>query len=65
MATDNGDTINTNAQQPKRASGDTGSMEQHSIPDQMLINNNRQSTTAAGGKKRGIILTKLRNQGSV
>ena len=64
MATDNSDDINTNAQQPKQASGDSGSMSQHSIPDQMLINNNRLSTAAADGKKKGVRFAKFRGQGS-
>lgn len=29
------DIIESNAQEPRRASGDQGSMEQHSIPDQI------------------------------
>lgn len=35
MADDIGDTIVDNAQAPKRASGDSGSVEMNSIPDQI------------------------------
>ncbi len=35
MAEDLDDTIEQNAKGPAKASGDSGSMEQHSLPDQI------------------------------
>ena len=65
MATDNSANINDNAQQPKRASGDAGSMEQHSIPDQALGHRLEASDDFVKKKKHGALFSKIRGQGSV
>jgi hypothetical protein len=53
------DTIRTNAQGPKSASGDSGSMQQHSIPDQIAADRYLESKKAAQAKGLGIRLTKV------
>ena len=58
MAEDTEDTILENALKPKRASGDTGSVEQFPIDDQLKARRAKQSKDAA---RRGMALrfTKL------
>lgn len=51
MPEDLTDVIQTNATGPKRAQGDTGSVEQHSIPDQIAADQYLHAKEAA--KKRG------------
>ena len=53
------ETIRDNAQGPAKASGDSGSMEQHKIPDQIAADKYLASKTAAKSKNRGIVLNKL------
>ena len=53
------DTIRTNAEGPSKASGDSGSMEQHSLPDQIAADRYLESKKAARGKGLGIRLKKL------
>jgi hypothetical protein len=53
------ETIRTNAEGPKSASGDSGSMQQHSIPDQIAADRYLASKKAARSKGLGIRLTKV------
>jgi hypothetical protein len=59
MADDLSTTIRENAQNPAKASGDSGSMEQHSLPDQIAADRYLESKKAARGKGLGIKLKKL------
>ncbi len=66
MPTDNADQINTNAQEPKSASGSDGSSAtMHSIPDEIMADRYAASKAAVGRNKRGIIYQKYRGQGTV
>jgi hypothetical protein len=51
--------IRTNAEGPKSASGDSGSMQQHSIPDQIAADRYLASKEAARSKGLGVRLTKV------
>ena len=53
------DAIRTNAEGPKSASGDAGSIEQHSIPDQIAADRYLASKKAARSKGLGVRLTKV------
>ena len=59
MADDLDDTILENAQGPAKASGDSSSMEQHSLPDQIAADRYLQGKKAARSKGLGIALKKL------
>ncbi len=59
MVDDLDDAIRTNAEGPKSASGDLGSIEQHSIPDQIAADRYLASKTAARSKGLGLRLTKV------
>ena len=59
MTDDLDDTIRENAQGPAKASGDSGSMEQHPLPDQIAADRYLESKKAADGKGLGIGLKKL------
>jgi hypothetical protein len=59
MADDLTQTISENAQAPAKASGDAGSMEQHSLPDQIAADRYLESKKAAKKKGLGIGLKKL------
>jgi hypothetical protein len=59
MADDLADTILENAQGPQKASGDSGSMEQHALPDQIAADRYLQSKKAARSRGLGIALKKL------
>ena len=52
-------TIRENAQGPAKAAGDSGSMEQHKLADQIEADRYLASKTAMRGKGLGIKLTKL------
>jgi hypothetical protein len=52
-------TIRDNARGPAKASGDAGSMEQHSLPDQIAADRYLESKKAARQKGLGIDLKKL------
>jgi hypothetical protein len=54
MADELDDTIRQNAQGPAKASGDSGSMEQHKLPDQIAADKYLASKTAAKSKRRGL-----------
>ena len=59
MADSLADVIETNATGPAKASGDSGSMEQHSLPDQIAADRYLESKKAAQRKGFGIRLKKL------
>jgi len=52
-------TIRDNAAGPKRARGDAGEMEQHSLTDQIAADKYLASKKAAAGKGLGIKLAKI------
>ena len=52
-------TIRDNASGPKRAKGDSGEMEQHSLTDQIAADKYLASKNAAAGKGLGIRLVKI------
>jgi hypothetical protein len=54
--------IATNAAAPKSASGDSGSMSQHSLPDQIAADRYQKAAAAPG---LGIRLLKIRRPGAV
>ena len=64
MAGDLGDTIRDSASQPKRASGDSGSVEQHPLKDQIAADKHLASKQAATGKGLGIRRVKLSPPGA-
>lgn len=59
MPEDLSDAIRTNANGPRAAKGDSGSMEQHSLPDQIAADRYLASKKAAGGKGLGIRISKI------
>ncbi|HOQ06014.1 MAG TPA: hypothetical protein PKY88_12465 [Anaerohalosphaeraceae bacterium] len=58
-------TIQENASGPKRASGDSGSVEQHSLADQIAADKYLQSKQAAATKGLGIKLLKISPGGTI
>lgn len=59
MADDLANTIRENAEGPAKASGDSGSMEQHKLPDQIAADRYLCSKEAAASKTRGLRFSKL------
>jgi len=59
MADDLSNTIRDNASNPKRASGDSGSVEQHSLSDQIAADKYMESKKASRSKGLGIKLIKI------
>lgn len=59
MADDLKNTIRDNAQGPAKASGDSGSMEQHKLSDQIEADRYLASKEAAKSKRRGLVFNKL------
>ena len=59
MADDLKDKIKTNAEGPKSARGDSGSMEQHSLTEQIEADRYLESKKAVKSKSLGIKFTKL------
>lgn len=53
------DTIRENAEGPAKAAGDSGSMEQHKLPDQIAADKYLASKEAAKSKSRGLRFNKL------
>ena len=53
------DTIRTNAQGPAKATGDSGSMEQHPLPDQIAADQYLASKAGAAKRHRGIRFAKI------
>ena len=64
MAEELDNTIRDNAAGPKRATGDSGSVEQHSLKDQLEADRYLASKKAARSKGLGIRLSKLVPPGS-
>ncbi len=64
MADDLEDTIRQNAQGPAKASGDAGSIEQHSLADQIAADRYLSAKDAAKSKSRGLRFNKLVPPGS-
>ena len=54
MADDLAQAISDNAQGPAKASGDSGSMEQHKLPDQIAADRYLESKKAARRKGLGL-----------
>jgi hypothetical protein len=65
MAEDLADIIRDNAQGPAKAAGDSGSMEQHPLPDQIAADRYLESKKATRKKGLGISLKKLVPPGTV
>jgi hypothetical protein len=65
MADDLEDAIRENAQGPAKAAGDSGSMEQHTLTEQIAADRYLQSKKATRGKGLGIGLKKLVPPGTV
>lgn len=59
MADDLEDTIRENAQGPAKATGDSGSMEQHPLPDQIAADRYIESKNATRRSGLGIAMKKL------
>ena len=57
-------TIRENAAGPRRASGDAGSVEQHSLADQIAADRYLAAKQAARTKRRGVRFSKLVPPGS-
>jgi hypothetical protein len=51
--------IEQNAQGPKKAQGDAGSVEQHSLPDQIAADRYLASKQAVRSKGKGIVISKI------
>lgn len=58
-------TIRDNAAGPKKATGDSGSVEQHSLTDQIAADKHLASKQAASSKGLGVKLVKLSPPGAV
>ena len=65
MAENLTDTIAENAAGPKRASGDSGSVEQHSLAEQIEADKYLAGKKAAGAKGLGVKLAKICPGGTV
>lgn len=59
MADNLEDTIRENAQGPAKASGDSGSMEQHKLTEQIEADKYLSSKEAANSKSRGLRFNKF------
>ena len=59
MVDDLGNTIRESASNPKRASGDSGSVEQHSLTDQIAADKYLESKKASRSKGLGVKLVKI------
>jgi len=59
------DAIEENATGPRRASGDSGSVEQHPIPDQIAGDKHIASKAASRATGFGIRLLKIKPGGSI
>jgi hypothetical protein len=59
MADDLDNTIRENAEGPAKASGDAGSVEQHSLRDQIEVDRYLNSKKAANNKGRGLRFSKF------
>ena len=59
MAEDLDQTIRDNADGPAKASGDSGSMEQHKLSEQIAADRYLASKQAAKSKRLGLRITKI------
>ena len=59
MPTDLTTAISDNAAGPAKATGDSGSVEQHKLPDQIAADRYLASKTAAKGKRRGLVFNQF------
>jgi len=59
MADELDDAIRENAQGPAKAAGDSGSMEQHKLPDQIAADRYLASKGATKSKSRGLQFNKF------
>ena len=59
MAADLEQSIHDNAAGPAKASGDSGSMEQHKLPDQIAADRYLSAKDATKLKSRGLRFSKL------
>ena len=57
--------IQQNAAGPRKASGDSGSIEQHSLADQIAADKHLSGKAAVAGKGLGIKLVKVSPGGTV
>jgi len=64
MADDLEQTISDNASGPRRARGDSGEVEQHSLTDQIEADRYLNSKKAASGSGLGVRMSKLVPPGS-
>jgi hypothetical protein len=53
------DSIRENAQQPAKAAGDSGSVEQHSLSDQIAADRYLLEKQAARSRRLGLRITKI------
>ena len=65
MTEDLDNTIRENATGPRKASGDSGSIEQHSLADQIAADKHLAGKAAVAGKGLGIKLAKISPGGTV
>jgi hypothetical protein len=63
--TENIDIIHENAAGPRKASGDSGSVEQHALADQIAADKYLESKKASRSKGLGIKLVKISPGGTV
>jgi hypothetical protein len=59
MAEELENAIRENAQGPAKASGDSGSVEQHKLSEQIEADRYLASKSAARSKRRGLVFNKL------
>lgn len=59
MADNLEDTIRENARGPAKAAGDSGSMEQHKLTDQIAADKYLASKDAVKSKRRGLVFNKF------
>lgn len=59
MGDDLADAIQENAQGPKKVQGDAGTVESHSLPDQIAADRYLAAKRAAQSKGKGIVISKL------
>ena len=57
--------IETNATGPRKASGDAGSVEQHSLADQIAADKHIESKKASRSKGLGVKMAKISPGGTV
>jgi len=57
--------IEENAQGPKRVTGDSGSVDQHPLPDQIEADKYLAGKTATGTKRLGLRFVKIIPPGAV